>query len=248
MKTNFKILVTLSCFITVISCKDKNQDKNSTNPPKVVETPLVETVLSAEDQAALTPELIIQSLKDGNQRFRNNDLTPRNRSSQIKNSTLSQYPKAIIHSCIDSRVPVEDVFDRGIGDLFVGRVAGNIINEDILGSIEYACKVAGAKLILVLGHEHCGAIKSAIDGVELGNITALLSKIKPAIDMAAEYEGEKTASNQEYVEFVSTSNVINNMNEIRTSSPILKAMEDNGEIDILGAMYDMTTGEVVFID
>lgn len=146
-------------------------------------------------------------------------------------------------SCVDSRVPVEDVFDRGIGDIFVARVAGNFVNEDILGSMEFACKVSGSKLILVMGHEHCGAVKSAIDDVKLGNITPMLAKIKPAVDLVV-YDGERNSKNQAFVHQVSESNVRNTIAKIRIESPILKEMEDKGEIKIVGALYDMDNGKV----
>lgn len=207
---------------------------------------LVEAVLTQEQQAALSPDDVIGSFKDGNERFMNNDLTARDHSAQVRNSTMAQFPKAIVLSCVDSRVPVEDVFDRGIGDLFVARVAGNFVNEDILGSMEFACKVSGSKVILVMGHEHCGAVKAAVDDVKLGNITAMLSKIRPAV-LAVEYEGDRTAKNDEFVHMACESNVKNTMNEIRTKSPILKEMEDNGEIKIVGAVYDMDSGKVEFL-
>jgi carbonic anhydrase len=148
---------------------------------------------------------------------------------------------------VDSRVPVEDVFDRGIGDLFVARVAGNFVNEDILGSMEFACKVSGSKLVLVMGHEHCGAVKAAIDDVKLGNITAMLQKIRPAVDNVT-YDGERNSGNQEFVHDVSVSNVQSTINEIRLRSPILKEMEDNGQIRIVGAVYDMDNGKVEWLD
>ena len=151
---------------------------------------MVQEVLTKEQQDALTPDAVITSFKDGNERFLNNDLTARDHSAQVRNSTLSQFPKAIVLSCVDSRVPVEDVFDRGIGDIFVARVAGNFVNEDILGSMEFACKVSGSKVILVMGHEHCGAVKAAVDNVKLGNITPMLAKIRPAV-LSLEYEGDK---------------------------------------------------------
>lgn len=207
---------------------------------------LVEKVLTKEEQDALTPEMVIQSLKEGNDRFMRNDLTARNHSAQVRKSVQAQYPKAIILSCVDSRVPVEDVFDRGIGDVFVARVAGNFVNEDILGSMEFACKVSGAKLILVMGHEHCGAVKSAIDGVELGNITPMLAKIKPAIEQVV-HDGEKNSKNETFVHKVSESNVRHTIDQIRANSPILKEMEENGEIKMVGALYDMDNGKVEFL-
>lgn len=204
-------------------------------------------VLSAEEQAALTPRDVLDILKKGNEEFTDDKLTVRNNSERVREAALGQYPKAVILSCFDSRVPVEDVFHRGIGDIFVARVAGNIVNEDILGSMEFACKVSGAKLILVLGHEYCGAVKSAIDHVELGNITALLSKITPAVNEAGKsFSGEKSSSNPVFVEAVCDANVHLTMQQIRDKSPILKEMEDSGDIMIVGGVYHMKTGKVDF--
>lgn len=210
--------------------------------------PLVEKILTAEEQSKLTPDVVLQSLKEGNERFVNNDLTARDHTAQIRKAATGQYPKAVVLSCLDSRVPVEDVFDKGIGDLFVGRVAGNFVNEDMLGSMEFGCKVAGSKLILVLGHEHCGAVKAAVDNVKLGNITAMLTKIRPVVeDLSQNYEGDKSSKNEEFVHMVCEHNVLKAINDIRINSPILKEMEDNGEIKIVGAVYDMDTGKVEFL-
>lgn len=210
---------------------------------------LVEEVLTAEDQAKLTPDSVIKALKEGNHRFVNNDLTARDHTAQIRKTTNGQFPKAVILSCLDSRIPVEDVFDRGIGDLFVARVAGNFVNEDILGSMEFGCKVAGSKVIMVMGHEHCGAVKAAVDNVKLGNITAMLSKIRPVVEkLDADYKGDKTSKNGEFVHMVCEHNVLKTMNDIRENSPILKEMEDNGEIKIIGGVYDMDSGEVDFFN
>lgn len=207
---------------------------------------LVQEVLTKEQRDALTPDEIIKTFKDGNDRFIKNELTARDHSSQVRKSAVGQFPKAVVLSCLDSRVPVEDVFDRGIGDIFVGRVAGNFVNEDLLGSMEFGCKVAGAKVILVLGHEHCGAIKSAIDDVKLGNITAMLSKIRPAIENVT-YEGDRTSRNPEFVHQVCESNVKHTIEQIRQNSPILRDMEGSGQIKIVGAIYDMDTGKVTFM-
>ena len=205
-------------------------------------------ILTAEEQIKLTPDIVLDMLKAGNQKFLEGNLTIRNNSQRVRDAVFGQYPKAAIVSCSDSRVPVEDVFHQGIGDLFVARVAGNFINEDILGSLEYACKVSGSKLIVVLGHERCGAIVSAIDKVEMGNITAMLEKIKPAINNASKnFTGEKTSNNQEFVKSVSSHNVKHSIEEIRSKSLILKEMEDNGEIKIVGGMYQMKTGKVEFL-
>jgi len=210
--------------------------------------PLIEEVLTAEEQAKLTPDSVIQSLKNGNERFVNNDLTARDHTAQIRKTASGQFPKAVILSCLDSRIPVEDVFDKGIGDLFVARVAGNFVNEDILGSMEFGCKVAGSKVILVMGHEHCGAVKAAVDDVKLGNITAMLTKIRPVVeDLSPKYDGDKTSKNPEFVHMVCENNVRKTINDIRENSPILKEMEDNGEIKIIGGVYDMDTGKVDFL-
>jgi len=212
----------------------------------VMPKPLKEKVLTAEEQKALTPDQVIQKLKDGNRRYTNNDLTARDHSALVRDAAFGQYPSAVILSCIDSRVTVEDVFDKGIGDLFVCRVAGNFVNPDILGSMEYGCKVSGAKLIVVLGHQYCGAIKSAIDNVKLGNITQLLAKIKPAIEASADFKGEKTSKNDDYVSYVAANNVKQTIQAILKGSPLLKEMADKGEIKIIGAGYNLKTGEVVF--
>ena len=209
---------------------------------------IVKTVISAEERDRLTPDQILQDFLEGNERFRNNNLTHRDHSEQIRKSAFGQYPKAVVISCLDSRVPVEDVFDQGIGDVFVGRIAGNFINDDLLGSLELACKVAGAKLIIVMGHQHCGAIIGAIDGVKLGNLTTTLSNIKPAIKMSQDYDGEMTSGNEEFVRLVSVNNVRHAITTIRTKSPILKEMEDNGEIKIVGLFYTLTKGELILID
>lgn len=209
--------------------------------------PLVEEVLTKEEQDSLTPDKVIESLKEGNQRFISNDLTARDHQMQVRKTVEGQYPKAVILSCVDSRVPVEDVFDKGIGDIFVARVAGNFVNVDILGSMEFGCKVSGSKVILVLGHEHCGAVKAAVDNVKLGNITAMLTKIRPAVE-AVQYEGDRTSKNPEFVHKVCEQNVYKTIEDIRAQSPILKEMEDKGEIKIIGGVYDMDTGEVEFLN
>ena len=166
----------------------------------------------------------------------------------VRDAAGGQFPKAVILSCLDSRVTVEDVFDKGIGDLFVCRVAGNFINEDILDSMEYGCKVSGAKLIVVMGHRYCGAIKAAIDNVQMGNITAMLAKIKPAVVKSQDFKGDKTSKNKEFVTYVAINNVKNAVENIKLKSPILKEMSNKGEIKIVGAAYDLNTGEVVFFE
>lgn len=258
MKKSYLYLFTLVFFtLGVMSCSNKEEKKLSeygeTLSINLLEDLDVESldnrVLSAEEQARLTPDSVLSILKEGNRDFMEDRLTIRNNSERVREAALGQYPKAAIVSCLDSRVPVEDVFHRGIGDIFVARVAGNIVNEDILGSLEFACKVSGAKLIVVLGHEHCGAIKSAIDDVKLGNITGLLNKIQPAVGLArASYGGEQTSKDPGFVDAVCTHNVEHAIEVIRTESPILKEMEDKGEIKIIGGIYHMETGRVDFME
>jgi carbonic anhydrase len=209
---------------------------------------LIEDVLTQEEQDALTPNDVLLKFQAGNERFVRSDLTARDHSFQIRETANAQFPKAIVLSCVDSRVPVEDVFDKGIGDIFVARVAGNFVNNDILGSMEFACKVAGAKLILVMGHENCGAVHAAIDGAELGNITAMLNNIEPAIKMSTKSKGEKSSKNRLYVHEVAENNVYHAMKKIKEGSAILNDMLKKGEIDIKGAVYDMDTGVVNFLD
>lgn len=225
------------------------QKAMETSNPELTYHLLDNKVLTAEQQARLTPHEVLSILKDGNKEFVEDRLTVRNNTARVRNASLGQYPKAVVLSCLDSRVPVEDVFHRGIGDIFVARVAGNIVNEDILGSLEYACKVSGSKLILVLGHEYCGAITSAIKDVKLGNITRLLEKIRPAVKEASlMYNGEPVYSDPKFVEEVCYRNVNIAVNTIRKESPILREMEEKGDIMITGGVYDMESGIVDFFD
>jgi len=192
----------------------------------------------------MTPQKALNLLKEGNQRFLDNQKADRNLLEQVNQTSTGQYPFAVVLGCIDSRVPAELVFDLGIGDIFNIRIAGNLVNEDILASMEFACKVVGSKQILVLGHTSCGAVQGALDNVELGNLTGLVSKIKPAVDSA------KRASNQELnppVDQVAEMNVKMTIDQILQKSPILKEMFDNQEIGISGAMYDVASGKVSFM-
>ena len=205
-------------------------------------------VITKAEQDRLTPQKVLDMLKEGNKIYADDKLTIRNTTQRIKDAAKGQYPKAVVLSCLDSRVPVEDVFNQGIGDLFVARVAGNINNPDMLGSMEFACNVSGSKLILVLGHDYCGAVAAAINDVELGNITGLLSRIKPAVASAsASFTGEKSASNPKFMDAVCLHNVKHVINDIRLNSPILKGMEEKGEIMIVGAVYNLETGKVDFL-
>jgi carbonic anhydrase len=198
-----------------------------------------------EFQEQLTPEKAIETLQEGNQRFVNNLKVNRNLLQQVNETSQSQYPFAIILSCIDSRTSTELIFDLGLGDIFSARIAGNIVNEDILGSMEFACKVAGSKLIVVLGHTNCGAIKGACDHVQLGNLSGLLNKITPAVELV-KYDGERTSKNKEFVEKVAQANVLRMTEEIKEKSNILREMIENREIGIVGGMYNIETGVVDF--
>lgn len=250
MKKKFFTSVFVASLLLIVSCtkstvKFSDGDVQTIDSDDVIST----SILTAEEQAKLTPLEVLNMLKEGNKDFAQDSLTVRNNVQRVRDASISQHPMAVVLSCLDSRVPVEDVFHKGIGDLFVARVAGNVVNDDILGSLEYACKVSRSKLVLVLGHEYCGAIKSAIDDVKLGNITTLLEKIQPAVQTAsASFEGDKTAKNPEFVEVVCDDNVMNSIAEIRAKSPILKEMEEKGEIMIVGGVYDMKTGKVDFLN
>lgn len=202
--------------------------------------------LTKEERDRMTPSQVIDELKKGNERFRSGKMAPRNYLGEKQSSAAGQYPAAVVLGCLDSRVPVEIVFDLGIGDTFIGRVAGNIVNDDMLGSMEFGCAVSGAKLVLVLGHTACGAIKGAIDDVVLGNLTGLLSRIKPAIP-ATKFEGEKSTKNPKYVDAVARTNVSLTLAEIRRRSSILDDLEKKEKIKIVGAMYDLATGAVDFL-
>jgi carbonic anhydrase len=199
------------------------------------------STITKEIQDGISPDRAIEMLKEGNQRFLSKTETKRDLHVQVSQTTGGQFPYAAVLSCIDSRVPVELTFDQGIGDIFSARVAGNIINEDILGSIEYACGFAGSKAILVLGHTKCGAVTAACQGVELGNITALLSKVKPAIKEVQERTGEIE------VEEVTKSNVLQSIIEIREKSTLLADLEKEGKIKIVGAVYHVESGVVSFL-
>jgi carbonic anhydrase len=201
--------------------------------------------LTKAQRDQLTPDRIIELMKSGNQRFRQGKESPHDYLAQQKASAKGQYPAAVILSCIDSRAPAETIMDLGIGDTFNARVAGNIANEDILGSMEFACKVAGAKVILIMGHTACGAIKGAIDNVQLGNLTALLAKIKPAVS-ATEYQGERSAKNYGFVDAVARKNVELTIVDIRKRSSVLADLESSGAIKMVGAMYNLETGVVDF--
>ena len=200
-----------------------------------------------ESQSKITPDIALELLKAGNERFLANQSQQGNLPLQVQTTAGGQYPFAVVLSCIDSRVPSEIVFDQGIGDIFSARVAGNIVNNDLLGSIEYACKVAGSKLVLVLGHTACGAVKGACDGVELGHITELVNKIKPAVIATKESSG-LDPNTTEFKDAVVRKNVELTIENIKNDSAVLIEMLNNGEISIAGAIYDVGSGGVEFIN
>ena len=205
---------------------------------------------TAESQSTMTPQKALDFLKEGNLRFQNNLKANRNLLEQVNDTSEGQFPFATILSCIDSRVSAELVFDQGLGDIFSIRIAGNFINGDILGSMEFACKVAGTKLLVVLGHTSCGAIKGACDHVRLGNLTALINKIKPAVAAVVQRKNEPslTSENLDFVNEVAIENVQIAIENIKSRSVVLKQMEQNGEIQIIGAMYDINDGNVTFME
>jgi carbonic anhydrase len=238
-------------FLTLLACSTEAPPPEPAAPPQPepeLQYAEQSDVLTAEEQAALDPKEVVALLEEGNARFVNGTLTVRDHSEQIRKTSFGQFPKAAILSCVDSRVPVEDVFDRGIGDIFVARVAGNFENTDIIGSMEFATKVAGAKVVMVLGHERCGAVKGAIDGVELGNLTATLGNIRPAIDALSDYEGEKTSKNAEFVHLVAEENVRRTMADILDQSEVLRDLVADGSLAVVGAMYDLDTGRVTMVE
>jgi carbonic anhydrase len=204
--------------------------------------------LNKELQAQITPRKALELLQEGNKRFINNLKAHRNLLEQVNDTRDGQWPFATILSCIDSRTSAELIFDQGLGDVFSVRIAGNIVNTDILGSMEFACKVAGSKLIVVLGHSKCGAVKGACDHVEMGNLTELLSKLQPAVYQEKSTTENRTSSNATFVENVAEINVKRNVKNIIERSYVLEQMIENGEIGIVGAMHNIETGEVTFYD
>jgi carbonic anhydrase len=205
--------------------------------------------LTAEEQANLTPEAVLADLLNGNRRYAADALTKRELSARRQASATEQFPKAVVLTCLDSRIPVESIFDQCIGDLFVGRNAGNVANPDQLGSMEFATKISGAKLVMVLGHEDCGAVMGACDGAELGNLTQLLAKIHPALATLNEFPpDERHSRNPEFVAAAIAANVLHQVHQVRTHSPLLTELEKEGKIEIRGAHYSLTSGEVTLLD
>lgn len=250
MKNLVKCLGVLGVTLIMVSC---GVDKKSTTETavKAVETQnVIKSILTAEQQANMSPDEIIGRLKKGNENFVSNNLTQRDHSSQRREAMIGQYPKAIVLSCVDSRVPVEDVFDLGIGDIFVARVAGNIENEDIVGSMEFATAVAGSKLVIVMGHTACGAVKHAIDNtnaasMEMNALQNLLNEIKPSVEMT-EKNGEVSSKNKVFTNNVILNNALKTVEDIRIASPKMAALEKEGKIKIIAAVYNMSSGKVDF--
>jgi carbonic anhydrase len=201
-----------------------------------------------ESQAAMTPQLALAELRDGNARFVSAHPLLRHLPAEVRATASGQYPFAVVLSCLDSRQPIELVLDQGIGDIFSARVAGNVLNDDILGSLEFACKASGAKLIAVIGHSNCGAIRGAVDNAELGHLSGLLDKIKPAIDRVGAETQPRNSRNAEFVNQVAEANVRLVMQQIRERSPILRAMLDAGQIGMVGGLYDLSTGAIHFFE
>lgn len=201
-----------------------------------------------ESQLTMTPEKALQFLKEGNIRFQQNLKANRNLLQQVNDTSEGQFPFAVILSCIDSRTSAELIFDQGLGDIFSIRIAGNFSNTDILGSMEFACKVAGSKLVVVLGHSKCGAIKGACDNAQLGNLTSMLENIKPAVNEVKEPKENRTSKNEEFVELVAHKNVELTIEKIKKESPVLMEMMTKGEIGIVGGMYNVDSGEVEFFN
>ena len=236
MKQSLLTLLTLPLLLALAGC--------SSPTPKPQRSDLETT---RQRQLAATPAEVLEKLKRGNERFASGKPEPRDMLHDQRTTAAGQYPKAVILSCIDSRAPAEFIFDAGLGDLFNARIAGNIADEDQVGSIEFACKVAGAKLIVVMGHTSCGAIKGACDNVQLGNLTGLLNKMKPAVAAVQNVPGERNSKNMAFVEAVSEANVRLMVDRIRELSPILRDMEKEGKIQVVGCMYNLDTGRVEFL-
>lgn len=234
-------LVALSLFVT--GCQSDGTSTHSSRSMTTIASPPTK-----EMQAAMTPESALAELKNGNARFVAGDPLHRDPPADVKATASGQYPFAVVLSCLDSRQPIEIVLDQGIGDIFSARVAGNVMNDDILGSMEFACKASGAKLIAVIGHSNCGAIKGAIDDVQLGNLTSLLAKIKPAMDSVPAGVSPRTSKNHEFLDDVAEANVRHVMQQIRERSSVLREMLDKHQIGLVGGMYDLSTGQVRFFD
>jgi carbonic anhydrase len=240
MKTSTKTNRLIAALLTAMACIATSACAH-THGNKTAGLPV-----TPEQQAELTPDMVLADLKAGNKAFVSGKYHTPDLSGSIEAAQSGQFPKAYVLSCVDSRVPVELVFNQGVGDIFVGRVAGNAENEDQLGSMEFASAVAGVKLIVVMGHEACGAVKGACDAVELGNLTLLLEKLAPAVQGVEGFEGERNSKNPEFVEAVVHHNVEKTVADIRSRSEVLRGLEEAGKIKIVGAYYSLKDGSVTF--
>jgi len=239
-----RALLGLGLVAAIAACAPQEQEAPETAP---MPEPVGEVMTEAA-QAALTPQAVFAELKEGNQRFVDGRLTPRDYKAQAAATAAGQYPKAAVLSCLDSRVPPEIVFDQGIGDLFVGRVAGNFENADLLGSLEFATAVAGVPLIVVLGHTSCGAIKGAVAGVELGNLTAMLDNFDEVLETVRAIQENADAVGDEVIRAAIEENVRKTMGDILGSSDVISGLVDSGDLGIVGGVYDLATGQIVWLE
>ena len=249
--SNYLAIILVSLAVSSCVTDKKERTVSDTNDTIIKQNP-VRSILTAEEQLKMSPDEIIGRLKKGNENFVSNNLTQRDHSSQRRLAMIGQYPQAIVLSCVDSRVPVEDVFDLGIGDVFVARVAGNIENPDIVGSMEFATAVAGSKVVIVMGHTSCGAIKHVIDNTDaasmgMNSLQNLLNEIRPSMADIVSSTGEVSSGNVQYMNRVIDKNAIKTVEDIRKVSPKMAALEKEGKIKIVAAVYNMATGKVEFI-
>jgi len=247
MKKNFLFTVAGILTLTLASCNQPTRKSGQAAEEQSIPAEKTKTVMTKQMQDNLTPDAALEDLLNGNKRYISGEMENRDLPAQIEATTDGQYPKEVVLACIDSRVPVEYIFDQGIGDIFVARVAGNIEDEDLLGSMEYGIGVAGSKLLMVLGHENCGAVKSAINKVDVGsgNVTALLNEIEPAIQQV---EGERDVKNKTYFDKVIKNNVHQTIEDIRKRSSIISNLEKEGKVKIVGAYYSLKDGKVTILD
>lgn len=247
MKKSISLIFTGLLAFFLVSCDQVNPKSDRHTETSVLSSTKVKTVMTKQMQDELTPDAALNDLLEGNQRYVTGKMENRDLTSQISATTGGQYPKAVILACIDSRVPVEYIFDQGVGDVFVARVAGNIDDTDLIGSMEYGVGVAGSKLIVIMGHENCGAVKSAIKQVDVGsiNVTNLLNQIEPAIQNV---EGERDYTNKTYFDNVIKENVKQTIDDIRKNSHIISNLEKEGKIKVVGAYYSLTDGKVTLLD
>lgn len=250
LKSLFKFMLITPLFfsLTLIASCTMENDKNNQQTAKEDPANKDYVTQTRASQAAMSTDEAIMMLKEGNERFVNQNMFKRDLIEQVSETEDGQYPFAAVVSCIDSRIPTEIVFDQGVGDIFNARIAGNFVNQDILGSLEFATKVAGSKAIVVMGHTSCGAVKGAADNVELGNLTAMLKHLEPAVKAASDVSGEKSSQNEEYVQKISDKNVELTIEKMLADSDVIREMYENGEITIVGAMYDVESGKVTFME